>query len=32
MRDPEIIEKLQPWLRRGVKRTDGTQAAPAEAQ
>ena len=29
---PEIIEKLQPWLRRGVKRTDGTQAAPAEAQ
>jgi acyl-CoA thioester hydrolase len=29
---PEIIDKLQPWLRRGVKRADGTQAAPAEAQ
>jgi acyl-CoA thioester hydrolase len=29
---PDIIEKLQPWLRRGVKRADGTQAAPAEAQ
>jgi acyl-CoA thioester hydrolase len=29
---PEIIEKLQPWLRRGVNRADGTHSAPAEAQ